>query len=47
MARRRAYCDWARAVVDQLRGTDAELERLFDLAHARCMAAMAETDGDG
>jgi guanosine-3',5'-bis(diphosphate) 3'-pyrophosphohydrolase len=47
IARRRAYCDWARAVVDQLRGTDAELERLFDLAHARCMAAMTETDGDG
>lgn len=35
LERRRAYFDWAAAVVDQLRGTHAELERIFDLAHAR------------
>jgi len=37
-ARRQAYCEWARAVIDRLRGTHAELERLFDLVHARCAA---------
>ena len=44
MERRRAYCDWASAVVDQLRGTHATLERLFDAAHTRCMATMAEAE---
>jgi guanosine-3',5'-bis(diphosphate) 3'-pyrophosphohydrolase len=43
--RRRAYCDWALAVVDQLRGTHSELERLFDAAHAHCLAVTADTDG--
>jgi len=28
--RRREYFDWAKAVVDQMRGTHAELEALFD-----------------
>ena len=39
-----AYCSWAADVIDQLRGTHAELERLFDLAHARCVAMVAETE---
>ena len=30
LARRREYFDWAKAVVDRLRGTHAELERRFD-----------------
>ena len=30
LARRREYFDWAKAVVDGLRGTHAELERRFD-----------------
>ncbi len=42
--RRLAYCRWAVDVIDQLRGTHAELERLFDLAHARCVAMVAETE---
>jgi guanosine-3',5'-bis(diphosphate) 3'-pyrophosphohydrolase len=34
LARRREYFDWAKAVVDNLRGTHAELERRFDEAYA-------------
>jgi|SRR5579883_175380 len=30
LERRREYLDWAKAVVDQIRGTHAELERIFD-----------------
>jgi guanosine-3',5'-bis(diphosphate) 3'-pyrophosphohydrolase len=41
--RRRAYCDWAMAVVEQIRGTHAVLEALFDEAHARCVAAATTT----
>jgi guanosine-3',5'-bis(diphosphate) 3'-pyrophosphohydrolase len=33
--RRCEYFDWAKAVVDGLRGTHAELERRFDEAYAR------------
>jgi guanosine-3',5'-bis(diphosphate) 3'-pyrophosphohydrolase len=33
--RRRAYFDWAREVVDRLRGTHPELERRFDEVYAR------------
>lgn len=44
--RRLAYCHWARQVIDQLRGTHADLEQLFDLAHARCVAAFA-TEASG
>jgi GTP diphosphokinase / guanosine-3',5'-bis(diphosphate) 3'-diphosphatase len=33
-ARRREYFDWARQVVDRMRGTHAELEKLFDAAYA-------------
>lgn len=33
--RRREYFDWAATVVEQLRGTHAALEALFDAAHAR------------
>ncbi|TVQ88481.1 MAG: bifunctional (p)ppGpp synthetase/guanosine-3',5'-bis(diphosphate) 3'-pyrophosphohydrolase [Chromatiaceae bacterium] len=40
-ARRREYCDWARAVVERLRGTHAGLEALFDQAYARCLAVAA------
>ena len=32
--RRREYFDWAKAVVDRLRGTHPELERRFDEVHA-------------
>jgi len=34
LARRREYFEWAKAVVDNLRGTHAELERRFDEAYA-------------
>ena len=32
--RRREYFDWAKTVVDRLRGTDAKLEAAFDRAYA-------------
>ena len=35
LTRRREYFDWAKAVVDRLRGTHPELEKLFDQAYAR------------
>ena len=35
LARRREYFEWAKAVVDRLRGTHPELERRFDEAYAR------------
>jgi guanosine-3',5'-bis(diphosphate) 3'-pyrophosphohydrolase len=35
LQRRIEYFDWAKAVVDQMRGTHAGLERLFDGAYAR------------
>jgi len=35
LQRRVEYFDWARAVVDQMRGAHAGLERLFDAAYAR------------
>ncbi|VVE48496.1 HD domain-containing protein [Pandoraea commovens] len=31
--RKQAYCDWAKAVVDQLRGVHPTLEQLFDEAY--------------
>jgi guanosine-3',5'-bis(diphosphate) 3'-pyrophosphohydrolase len=34
LARRREYFDWAKAVIDGLRGTHLKLERLFDAAYA-------------
>ena len=34
LARRREYFDWAKAVVDRIRGTNARLERAFDEAYA-------------
>ncbi|WP_043756363.1 HD domain-containing protein [Imhoffiella purpurea] len=34
LERRRAYFDWARDVVDRLRGTHAGLEAIFDAAYA-------------
>jgi guanosine-3',5'-bis(diphosphate) 3'-pyrophosphohydrolase len=34
LARRQQYFDWAKAVVDRLRGADAMLEALFDAAFA-------------
>lgn len=33
--RRRAYFDWAKQVIDQLRGVHAGLESIFDQAYAR------------
>ena len=35
LERRQQYFDWAKAVVDQIRGTHPDLERLFDEAYAR------------
>jgi GTP diphosphokinase / guanosine-3',5'-bis(diphosphate) 3'-diphosphatase len=35
LLRRQEYFDWAKAVVDQLRGTHVGLEAAFDAAHAR------------
>jgi len=35
LARRREYFDWAKAVVDELRGTNARLEREFDRLYRR------------
>ena len=35
LARRQAYFDWARQVVDQVRGTHAGLESRFDVAYLR------------
>ncbi len=35
IARRRTYFDWARSVVDGLRGVHPALERIFDRAHSR------------
>ena len=34
LARRREYFDWAKAVVDRIRGTNKNLERAFDEAYA-------------
>jgi guanosine-3',5'-bis(diphosphate) 3'-pyrophosphohydrolase len=33
--RQREYFDWAKQVIDQLRGTHCELEKLFDLAYSK------------
>jgi len=35
LERRREYFDWAKQVVDRMRGTHRRLERLFDEAYAR------------
>ena len=35
LARRQAYFDWAKAVIDRLRGVHPELEAVFDAAYAR------------
>lgn len=35
LERKRAYYDWAREVIDQLRGTHDELEALFDFEYDR------------
>jgi len=35
LQRRVEYFDWAKAVVDQMRGAHSSLERLFDAAYAR------------
>jgi GTP diphosphokinase / guanosine-3',5'-bis(diphosphate) 3'-diphosphatase len=34
LERRREYFDWAKAVVDRLRGADPQLEAVFDVAYA-------------
>jgi guanosine-3',5'-bis(diphosphate) 3'-pyrophosphohydrolase len=36
LRRRQAYFDWAREVVERVRGTHAGLEALFDAAYLRC-----------
>ena len=35
LRRRREYFDWAKTVVDQIRGANRKLERLFDAAYSR------------
>ena len=35
LARRREYFEWAKAVIDGLRGVHPQLEALFDAAYAR------------
>jgi len=35
LERRREYYDWAKSVIDELRGTHAVLESLFDAAYSR------------
>lgn len=35
LQRRREYFDWAKAVIDRMRGTHAELERLFDVVYCK------------
>ena len=35
LQRKREYFDWAKQVVDQLRGTHSELEELFDQAYSK------------
>jgi len=35
LERRREYFDWAKQVVDRIRGTQARLEELFDAAYAQ------------
>ena len=35
LVRRREYFEWAKEVIDRMRGTDAKLEALFDAAYAR------------
>ena len=35
LGRKQEYFDWAKAVVDGLRGAHGTLERLFDEAYAR------------
>ena len=35
LQRKREYFDWAKQVVDRLRGVDARLEAVFDAAYAR------------
>jgi len=39
LERRQAYFDWARQVVDRMRGAHAGLEATFDAAYARRPAA--------
>lgn len=42
LKRRQAYFDWAKAVVDQLRGTHPQLEAAFDAAYGHRPATPAE-----
>jgi GTP diphosphokinase / guanosine-3',5'-bis(diphosphate) 3'-diphosphatase len=35
LERKREYFDWAKRVVDQMRGADPALERLFDVEYSR------------
>lgn len=37
--RRVQYCQWSKAVIDEIRGTHAELEQLFDQTYADAYAA--------
>jgi guanosine-3',5'-bis(diphosphate) 3'-pyrophosphohydrolase len=49
LARKRAYLEWSKRVVDGLRGRHAALEALFDVACSRVLADQASPDalGDG
>lgn len=44
LARRREYFDWARAVIDGLRGDHPHLERLFDSVHEAGVGTLAATE---
>lgn len=44
LARRRDYFDWAKAVIDGLRGDHPQLERLFDSVYAAGVEALAATE---
>jgi guanosine-3',5'-bis(diphosphate) 3'-pyrophosphohydrolase len=45
--RQRDYCHWAKQVVDQLRGTHAELETLFDQTYQGAIAALPPEGAGG
>lgn len=43
MERRREYCHWGKQVVDQMRGTHAGLEELFDAIYAEAITLYNES----
>jgi hypothetical protein len=43
--RKRQYFDWAKMVIDQLRGTNPKLERRFDQLYRKKLAAERLPEG--